>query len=68
MDALEQWVRVVGTGDVDRLAAAPELPHGPVPGQLVVRAKALQVAMTDAEVVTRGAQRALDRQRAYAAA
>ncbi len=66
LDALEEWVRGLDATDGRPLAAAPDLPFGPVPDELVVRARVLQSAMTHAEVALRAVRQDLDRQQAYA--
>jgi hypothetical protein len=52
LDALEEWVRQVGSalrrGEVDAIPSAPELPGGPVPASHNVRALALQTHIADA--------------------
>ncbi len=71
LDALEEWVRGVAAGAASgdgSTASAPELPAGPVPATLVGRARTLQSAMEDAQVLGREGQRELTRQRTYATA
>lgn len=63
LDALEEWVRLVTDGVV--VGTAPELPVGPVPSALKVRALALYAAMDEALVAGRAARQVLDRSAAY---